>query len=122
MNGKPFWIGERKGRATERRFPIKILRTTRVKDDGGFTAASVTPCGPYWASVEPLAEKQRVLFQSESVEATHRVTVDGSVDVEEGDTIELNKLALSVMTVRREGERRVDKIIMAQEIRPGQER
>jgi len=116
----PFRKREEKGRATERRKRITVLRVSRERAAGGFTETSAAPSGPYWAGVEPLTETQRVKFQAVSVDATHRITVDGSVEVGEGDWIEFEGRRFEVMTVRRDEERRRDKTIVTREIRPGQ--
>ena len=117
-----FWRRDKKGRSTERRHRITVLHVERERAAGGYTEKSTAPSGPYWASVESLTETQRVKFQSVSVDATHRITVDGAVDVNEGDRIEFEGRQFEVMTVRREEERRRDKVIFTQEIRPGQKR
>jgi len=117
-----FWKRDKKGRATERNRRITVLRVERERAAGGYTEKSTAPSGPYWASVEALTETQRVKFQSVSVDATHRITVDGATEVNEGDLIEFEGRRFEVMTVRREEERRRDKVIITQEIRPGQKR
>jgi len=117
-----FWKRDKKGRSTERRHRITVLRVERGRAAGGYTEKSTAPAGPYWASVESLTETQRVKYQSVSVDATHRITVDGAIEVDEGDMIEFDGRRFEVMTVRREEERRRDKVIFTQEIRPGQKR
>ncbi|GBU21077.1 hypothetical protein R80B4_00966 [Fibrobacteres bacterium R8-0-B4] len=121
MNGG-FPRKERKGRATERKRRITVLRVTRERTEGGFAEPSETRNGPYWASVEPISESLRVKYQSVSVNASHSVTVDGAADVIEGDVIEFAGRRFDVLTVRRVDEGRRDKIIITQEIRPGQKK
>jgi SPP1 family predicted phage head-tail adaptor len=117
-----FWKRDNKGRSTERRQRITVLRVARERAAGGFTEKSTTPTGPYWASVEPLTESQRVKFQAVSVDATHRITLDGAIEVDEGDRIEFEGRQFEVMTVRRVDEGNRDKVIITQEIRPGQKK
>lgn len=117
-----FWKRDTKSRSTERRHRITVLRITRGRASGGYTEKSTEPSAPYWASVEPLTETQRVKFQSVSVDATHRITVDAAIQVSEGDRIEFQGRQFDVMTVRNADEGRRDKVIITQEIRPGQKR
>jgi SPP1 family predicted phage head-tail adaptor len=98
------------------------MRVARTKDAGGFTVTAATPSGPYWASVEPLTEKSRLDFQNVSVSATHRVVIDGAVEADAGDKVGLDGREFLIKTVRREGERRRDKILLTEEIIPGQRR
>ncbi len=98
------------------------MRVARERVAGGFATTTQTTGGPYWASVEPLSETQRVKFQSVSVEATHRITVDGSVEVDEGDKIEFDGREFDIITIQRAEEGRRDKIIITREIRPGQKK
>jgi SPP1 family predicted phage head-tail adaptor len=111
-----------KSRSTERRHHIKVIRTVRSRDSGGFTISTITPSAPYWASVEPLSEKSRLDFQNVSVEASHRIVVDAAVVVEEGDKIEFNGREFLIKTIRRDSESRRDKILITEEIIPGQKK
>jgi len=107
-------------RATSRRHVITIIRISRENVSGDVEVREdiVTKC---WASVKPLSEAQRVKYQGISVMASHTISIDGAIDVrEDTDLILFEGRRFEILTIRNVDEINRDKIIITQEIRPGQ--
>ena len=112
-----FWQKESKSRSTERRHFITIERI-RTENENGYTVEKKDTSQYVWASVETLSEKQRLDYQNISVAATHRIVVNGYVDVNESDVIKFNNREFEILTIRDVDERGIDKMIITKEIRP----
>ena len=109
--------GER-SRSTDRRQKVMILRVVNANEDG-YNAAQEKKLGPYWASVNPVSERLRVQYQSISVSASHAITIDGRIDVQESDKILFGERSFDILTIKNVDENYRDKVIITQEIRPG---
>jgi len=106
-----------KSRASSRRHVITVLRDTK-KNEHGYLVTLANIIGSYWASVTPISETLRLQFQSQSVQATHSITVDGRVDVLESDKIKFGNRIFDILTIKQVDENDRDKIIITSEIRP----
>jgi len=109
-----------KSRPSARNKRVKIIRNFNV-NESGFVSATTTEYGPFWASVQPLTERLRTQYQSISVSATHSITIDGSINVLESDKIKFNDRIFDILTIKDPDENGRDKVIITNEIRPGQD-
>jgi head-tail adaptor len=114
-----YWTIDRKSRSTERRHRIEIFENDTA-NDGGFVKGVKVSRGTHWASVYPLSASQLVKYRAVFVKATHIISVDARVTVTEQDEIVFKGRRFNVLTVENADERGVDKVIIAEEIRPGQ--
>ena len=112
---------EYKTRPSAREHRITVMREQSVNESGSNVVKPV-PVGNYWASVAPLSERMRTQYQSISVAATHTITVGGKIDVKESDKIKFNGRDFDILTIKDADENRRDKVIITQEIRPGQKK
>jgi len=106
-----------KSRSTARRHRIVIIRSVR-KNECGYVSDVETEIGSYWASVTPISESLRIQYQSQSVQATHSITIDGKTDVLETDKIKFGNREFEILTIKQVDENDRDKVIITQEIRP----
>jgi len=104
-------------RATGRRYVISVIRPVRT-NERGFVETVETEVGKFWASVTPISEQLRLQFQSQSVQATHSITVDGRADILESDKIKFGERLFDIQTIKQVDELDRDKIIITSEIRP----
>jgi len=105
-----------KSRSTARRHRIAIIRTVRNNERGNVSNID-TEVGTYWASVTPISETLRIQYQSQSVAATHSITIDGRADVRETDKIKFGNRDFEILTIKQVDESDRDKIIITREIR-----
>jgi len=106
-----------KTRSTARRYRVTIVRTTR-ENERGYVADVVKPVATVWASVLPVSEQLRIQYQSQSVVATHIITVDGRTNVLETDKIKFGTREFEILTIKQVDENDRDKIIVTSEVRP----
>jgi SPP1 family predicted phage head-tail adaptor len=107
-----------KSRATARRHRISIIRTVRTNERGVVKAVDEV-VGTYWASVTPLTETLRIQYQTMNVRATHSITLDGRIDVQEKDKIKFGKDRIfEILTIKQVDENDRDMVIITEEIRP----
>jgi len=108
-----------KSRASARKHRVKILRKQSIRE-GVHVVEVWEPIKECWASVMPLSERMRTQYQAISVVASHSITVAGSLDIMESDKIEFGSRRFDILTIRDAAENKRDKVIITQEIRPGQ--
>jgi len=108
-----------KTRASARKHRIELLRK-RQKREGINVVEVWEPVRECWASVKPLSATMRDKYQSISVMASHTITINGAIEVLESDKIQFGNSRFDIRTVERPDETRRDKVIITQEIRPGQ--
>jgi len=106
-----------KTNATERKHRITVIRTTRTNDRGVVKAVN-DEIGTYWASVKNLTEASRIMYQTSNVRATHVVSMDGRVDVQEADKLKLGARIFEILTIKQVDETDKEKVIITEEIRP----
>jgi head-tail adaptor len=112
---------DNKGRSSENRYRIKVLRI-ETQNVGGFVETTGTIVGEHWAGVTELSERMRTQYQTISVLATHAITVGGKTDVRESDFILFNDRPFEIQTIKDMVDNGRYKLIITQEVRPGQER
>jgi SPP1 family predicted phage head-tail adaptor len=108
-----------KTRASARKHRIKILRSQQV-NESGYTVDKWVTKRECWASVKPLSATMRDKYQTISVAASHKITISGAIDVLESDKIQFGARRFDIKTVEKPDENSRDKVIITQEIRPGQ--
>jgi len=106
-----------KSRSTARKFRITIVRTDR-QNERGYTKDTNTEIGTYWASIFPLSETLRLQFSTTNVLATHSISLDGRVKVDEKDKIKFGDRIFEILTIKRVDELGRDQVLITQEIRP----
>jgi|GEM_PF-1670066 len=108
-----------KTRASARKHRVKILRKQLIRE-GIHTVEVWEPIRECWASVKLLSATMRDKYQAISVVADHEITINGAIDVVESDKIQFGNRTFDIRTVDKPDETRRDKVIITQEIRPGQ--
>jgi head-tail adaptor len=109
------------GRSTENRYRIKVLRI-ETRNVGGFVETTGTVIGEHWAGVTELSETLRTQYKTISVLATHAIVVGWKTDVKESDFILFNDRPFEIQTIKEMVDNGRYKLIITQEVRPGQER
>ena len=109
-----------KSRSSNRRHRITVERLTRVQDSDGYLVTEKETLGPYWASVNPVSEKQRTEYQGIGTECTHIVRCDAKLDILETDQIIFKNRVFEILTAINIHEIERDAVITTKEIRPKQ--
>ena len=95
-----------------------MRRLTRTTSADGDAIVSVTTQGPYWASIDPISERQRHEYQVINTECTHFVRCDARLDIRETDEISFKGRNFEILTIVDLHEYERDKLITTKEIRP----
>ncbi len=100
------------------RHKIYIQGKQPVPDgEGGFIEGWVD-LRPAWAKVEAIQARQQYQFQSVSVEATHRITIHGEIEISEKNRIRYKKdRFFEIKTIEDIEERGIKKVITCREMR-----
>jgi SPP1 family predicted phage head-tail adaptor len=116
----PFNRETKKSRSTNRRHLITVQRITRTTNVDGDAVVAKSTIGPYWASVDPMNERQRVDYQTIGTECTHYIRCNGKLDIRETDNILFDGRVFEILTIVNLHEVDRDKLITTKELRPMQ--
>lgn len=100
---------------------VRIQKNVPVPDhEGGFNDSwenrSFTD---EWAEINPIQARQRDIYKSIDVEATHLVKLSGYTEIDEFDRIKFGSRIFEVLTVENIQEADFLKVITCKEIRKG---
>ena len=110
-----------KSRSSNRRHRITVERLTRGQDADGYLVVEKETLGPYWASVNPVSEKQRTEYQGIGTECTHIIRCDAKLGILETDQIVFKNRVFEILTAINIHEIERDAVITTKEIRPKQD-
>lgn len=99
------------------RHKIFIQGKQQTPDGEGGFIEDWTDLRQAWAKVEVIQARQQYQFQSVNVEATHRITVRGEVEVSEDNRIRFKNRFFEIKTIEDIEERGIKKVITCREVR-----